>query len=85
MRYVVKKYHWIQLPNNIDDIATFEWRGHENGGGELIFNIGFHKYIEMDKYVWADDQNTKIFFEIETILNQNLNQTMGNRVECTTK
>ena len=86
-RYVVKKYHFIQYPENLDDMAVFEFKGN-SVGGTLTFKVQFHRYMEMNYYIWADEFLTGIFFEVYTELNQNWNETstnISNGWECVNK
>ena len=87
LSYVVKKYHFIEFPDNLDDMAVFNYEG--NGiGGTLTFQVQFHRYMEMNSYIWADEFLTAIHFEVYTEKNQNWNITetsVGNGTECVNK
>ena len=64
LRYLVKKYHWIDL-STPDSIASFE-------DGILTVSIHFTRFVEKDAFEGADDSDTNVFFEIHTSLNKDM-------------
>ena len=89
----MKKYHWINLPEDLSDMSEYTFvvdpKNSERGVGTLTFQVQFYRYLEINEYIWADDVQTQIFFEVDSVLNQDSlldPVTAGNiTAECTDK
>merc|ERR1719192_3090578 len=64
LRYLVKKYHWIDL-EDVDGVLDFSNR-------VLTISIPFTRFVDKTNFEVADSSDTNVFFEIYTSLNHNV-------------
>ena len=72
MRYLVKKYQWINL--NDLTLAFFV-------DDTLTLSVQFHRFVDKKLFEGADDSDTNIFFELKTSKNFQFIPVMGTFVE----